>query len=587
MINGGQIPSTDSGVASLNLLTGALALIAGANITIDIDGNDITINAADGLVITGSNGIDIDSSTPGTNVVKLQDSIISSYLTGLSANVQTQLNNLTSGYNSFSVVAVATANKTISSPGSTNWDGITPANGDVVFLLPVASGGSQITASEGGVYTYNGAASPLTRVSGMSSWSGVTGSRVCIDVGGPLFQNTVWLNTNSNGGTIGVTAITYLQNFNNYIAGANLQLIGNVFSAPGEVFSIDGNTPNSLVARDPFGELEANYANAATFASGMVVAPDTTSTLSYPVFVSNLGPGVESARTNNDFNYNAVTNTLTVNLNAPSGVTVPNTLTLGYGGSLLTVDSAGKIIASDFINNVNGYRLSWASNTTLGLSAGTCSLSGSGLMMSQAGNVVINIANVGVVNGLDTGTAANNTSYYVYAIFHTNPALNGGIISTNSTTPTLPSGYIASRYVGRVRRGSGSFIPFIQTGTGTTRKITYTGATILTKFVSAGASNIFASASMANFVPPGARVGKISYSIGNAVTNLSGIYIRETGSSVTQGSGLIYDNSGAVISNGIYGIIDFVCNTSQSIDYALDEIGTVVDLCVFSYEYDL
>jgi len=130
----------------------------------------------------------------------------------------------------FEAIAIATANITIASPGDTDWDGVTPTIGDSVFLLPVASGGNQTTASEGGLYTYNGPAVPLTRYVGMDTWPEVVGSRVFINAGGSTFGNTAWLNTNSLGGTLDVTPITYIQTQNTYVAGTNMVLVGNVFS---------------------------------------------------------------------------------------------------------------------------------------------------------------------------------------------------------------------------------------------------------------------------------------------------------------------------------------------------------------------
>lgn len=43
--------------------------------------------------------------------------------------------------------------------------------------------------------------------------------------------------------------------------------------------------------------------------------------------------------------------------------------------------------------------------------------------------------------GLDTGSKANSTWYYVYAIYNPTSGVSDAIFSANATTPTLPSGY--------------------------------------------------------------------------------------------------------------------------------------------------
>jgi hypothetical protein len=49
--------------------------------------------------------------------------------------------------------------------------------------------------------------------------------------------------------------------------------------------------------------------------------------------------------------------------------------------------------------------------------------------------------------GLDTGTVANNTWYYVYAIYNPTTNVADYLLSASATSPTLPSGYIYSRFL--------------------------------------------------------------------------------------------------------------------------------------------
>lgn len=50
--------------------------------------------------------------------------------------------------------------------------------------------------------------------------------------------------------------------------------------------------------------------------------------------------------------------------------------------------------------------------------------------------------------GIDTGSVANSTFYYLYIIYNPTTASVDGLMSTNPTTPTLPPGYTYYRKVG-------------------------------------------------------------------------------------------------------------------------------------------
>jgi len=58
-------------------------------------------------------------------------------------------------------------------------------------------------------------------------------------------------------------------------------------------------------------------------------------------------------------------------------------------------------------------------------------------------------------NGLDTGSPADNTWYYVYVI--SNYTTVAGLLSTSASAPTMPSGYVKKKAVSKLRRGTGAF----------------------------------------------------------------------------------------------------------------------------------
>lgn len=144
----------------------------------------------------------------------------------------------------------------------------------------------------------------------------------------------------------------------------------------------------------------------------------------------------------------------------------------------------------------------------------------------------INTATVGA-GGLDQGTIANDTLYYVFAIASSmNSAINlppsplgsqsvppfaspspttavtqdgyyvqaNVLFSTSLTNPLLPFGFDMFRRIGTVRTdGSANFLAFDQRGSGNERTITYRAS--LATDITAGASATFAAVDLTGLVP--------------------------------------------------------------------------------------
>lgn len=69
-------------------------------------------------------------------------------------------------------------------------------------------------------------------------------------------------------------------------------------------------------------------------------------------------------------------------------------------------------------------------------------------------------------SGLDTGAEASGTWYYIWIIRKSSDGTVNGLLSTSSTSPTMPSDYDQKALVSAVRNdGSSNFIAFTQTGT--------------------------------------------------------------------------------------------------------------------------
>lgn len=132
----------------------------------------------------------------------------------------------------------------------------------------------------------------------------------------------------------------------------------------------------------------------------------------------------------------------------------------------------GQIAAhiSKYTKLFQGLMVSYTSVGSITIAAGYCTDSaGAGLMTLDA-PATVNITASGA-NGLDTGTEAFDTWYYVYLIADssgTNPTagLLSGTNETDTGAITMPSGYDLKRQLPIAVRndGSGNFIPFVQAG---------------------------------------------------------------------------------------------------------------------------
>ena len=100
--------------------------------------------------------------------------------------------------------AATTANITISNPATDTFDGITLSNGDRLLIR------AQSSAAENGIYPFNGSSSALTRVADMDAWDEVPGALVVVEEG-TSYEDTIWLCTSNQGGTLDTTAITWQQ----------------------------------------------------------------------------------------------------------------------------------------------------------------------------------------------------------------------------------------------------------------------------------------------------------------------------------------------------------------------------------------
>lgn len=173
---------------------------------------------------------------------------------------------------------------------------------------------------------------------------------------------------------------------------------------------------------------------------------------------------------------------------------------------------------------INGLLLSndaTTPNTKLDVASGICRDSnnimdinlGNYLGLSGIGtansSTVINFA-VNGLNGLDTGSIAASTFYYILAIADSSGKnVSGAIASLSATAPTLPFGYDSIRLIGAVKTdGSSHLLAFYASGSGSSKYFQW-DAPIAVTVTSSGTSASYSAMDLSTGVPA-SNYGRVS-----------------------------------------------------------------------------
>jgi hypothetical protein len=143
--------------------------------------------------------------------------------------------------------------------------------------------------------------------------------------------------------------------------------------------------------------------------------------------------------------------------------------------------------------------------------------------------------NASGVNGLDTGSEANSTWYYIWIIYNPTTLTYAGLFSTNSTSPTMPSGYTKKRRVGVwYNNSSGNLRAMTQVvQAGRYCEYLYDGETAATtQVLNAGSATSFTDVPCAALIPPTSTLG-IFLMIFNSGTANAYLMVRTNGTSIT------------------------------------------------------
>jgi hypothetical protein len=295
-------------------------------------------------------------------------------------------------------------------------DGVSNSVGDRVLVK------NQTTAAQNGIYTVTAVGSGsvawvLTRSTDMNTWANVPNSYVWVETG-TTYGDTGWVCTSNAGGTMGTTAITWVQ-----FAGAGAYTAGTGLTLTGTQFSITNTavTAGAYGSATQVGTFTVNAQGQLTLAGNTTVTPAVGS-------ITGLGTGVATALAVNVGSAGAfvtfngalgtpssgtvtnLTGTAFININGTVGATTPTT------GAFTTISASG-VITSTVATGTAPFTV--ASTTA--------------------------VANLTATNAVNTGVTANSTNATNYLTFVSAtsgnlPELVNSSITCNPSTGALTGG---------------------------------------------------------------------------------------------------------------------------------------------------
>jgi hypothetical protein len=293
-----------------------------------------------------------------------------------------------------SCVAATTANITLS--GTQTIDGVALIAGDRCLVK------NQTTTANNGIYVV--AAGTWTRSLDMDVWAEVPGAFTFIEQG-TTQADTGWVCTSNAGGTIGVTAITFVQfsGAGTYSAGTGLTLTGTQFSITNTAV-----TAAAYGSATQVGTFTVNAQGQLTLAGNTTVTPAVGS-------ITGLGTGVATALAVNTGSAGA----FVVNggaLGTPSSGTLTNATGLpvstgisGLGTGVATALGVNVGTAGAFV--VNGGALGTPSSGTVTNLTGTASININGTV----GATTASTGAFTTISGTGQLTLTNASNYNLYA----------------------------------------------------------------------------------------------------------------------------------------------------------------------------
>jgi hypothetical protein len=224
---------------------------------------------------------------------------------------------------------------------------------------------------------------------------------------------------------------------------------------------------------------------------------------------------------------------------------------------------------------IEALQVTWQSIIQVQISAGECrdSTDAFNIVSTSALNAAITTSGV---NGLDTGSEAADTWYFIYVVKGSSGL--GTLLSASATAPVLPAGYDDSfRRVGSVYNdGSSNFREFHQYGKSRMRRVTYEEDRLTTlKALTGGAATSWTAVDVSEWVPTTADWMEIFAVSSDVFDNYSSI--RPSGWTGS-GNGLF-----AVLASTASGVVAQVPNDGEELQYANNAALGSLDIEMVGY----
>lgn len=238
------------------------------------------------------------------------------------------------------------------------------------------------------------------------------------------------------------------------------------------------------------------------------------------------------------------------------------------------------------LGGARGLKVLYATAATLTIACDAIVLlnsSNNALRFVAPGTQTVNIASSGA-NGLDTGAEAGNTWYYVWAI--SDGTNFRGLLSTSSTSPTMPSGYTYKLLVGTVRNdGSSNFVPFYQYG-----DEVFTGAQAVLTNTAPSSTTVLQSLSVSSAIPPNAVTCKGTMYSEGTDPNDWGIIVAGDANGVGASMGAVASGSSSanwLSAKRVFSFSDVPLLTAQTLYWTAKTTGATSNIAIHGYRLSI